>query len=147
MALFDWDEKFATGNRLIDTEHQRLFAFAGSLDRAIHEDKAEMVVGPFLSELIQYTETHFRHEEALMREVDYPDIVAHQKIHDALRSRARALEASLGYGKSTITTELMAFVKEILLRHISEEDKRIADHIRSSDPAGARAEDRPSHRA
>ena len=130
MALFDWDEQFATGDTLIDTEHQRLFAFAGSLDRAIHEEDAEKVVGPFLSELIHYTETHFRHEEALMREVDYPDIVAHQKLHDDLRSRALALEASLGYGKLTITTEVMAFLKELLLRHISEEDKRIADHIR-----------------
>ena len=130
MAIFDWDETFATGNALIDTEHQRLFAFAGSLERAIHEDDAELVVGPFLSDLIQYTETHFRYEETLMREIDYPDIAAHQKIHDDLRSRARALETSLGYGKSTITTELMAFVKEMLLRHIAEEDRRIADHAR-----------------
>lgn len=130
MAIFDWDETFATGNALIDTEHQRLFAFAGSLERAIHEDDAELVVGPFLSDLIQYTETHFRHEETLMREIDYPDIAAHQKIHDDLRSRARVLEESLGYGKSTITTELMAFVKEMLLRHIAEEDRRIADHAR-----------------
>jgi len=130
VGIFDWDEKFATGNTLIDTEHQRLFAFAGSLDRATHDDDAEMVVGPFLSNLIEYTETHYRHEEALMREVDYPDIAAHQRIHDDLRSRARALETSLGYGKSTITTELMAFVKEMRLRHIAQEDKRIADHIR-----------------
>jgi len=130
VAIFDWDETFATGNALIDTEHQRLFAFAGSLERAIHEDDAELVVGPFLSDLIQYTETHFRHEETLMREIDYPDIAAHQKIHDDLRSRARVLEESLGYGKSTITTELMAFVKEMLLRHIAEEDRRIADHAR-----------------
>ena len=129
MALFDWDEQFATGDTLIDTEHQRLFAFAGSLDRAIHEEDAEKVVGPFLSELIHYTETHFGHEEALMREVDYPDIVAHQKSHDDLRSGARAFEASLRYGKSTITAELMAFVKERLLHHIAEEDKRIADYI------------------
>src|SRR5664279_2069676 len=74
--------------------------------------------------------THFGHEEALMRGFNYPDIVVHQKIHDDLRSRVRAFEVSLAYGKSTIKTELMTFVKEYMQSHIGEEDKRIADHIR-----------------
>ena len=62
MALFDWDEKLATGNAQIDAEHKQLFALAAGLHKAILEAHGHDVIGALLGKLISYTAGHFAHE-------------------------------------------------------------------------------------
>ena len=91
MELFAWDERYHTGELIVDREHRGLFALinrVAELDAAEAEGAALRAV---LDELVQYAQTHFHHEEVLMRDVgcDPRFIEVHETVH---REFARQVE-------------------------------------------------------
>ncbi|MGD0476374.1 MAG: bacteriohemerythrin, partial [Candidatus Velthaea sp.] len=93
----------------------------------------EVVVEP-LAKLAEYTATHFGHEEKLMRETRYPEMAAHQAIHEDLIKRVVALQADVSAGTGTVSMELMNFLKKWLHHHIGKEDKKVANHAATVKP-------------
>ena len=81
--LLVWDSSCRVGVEEFDEAHQHLFAIGNNLIRAVLEGHALEVIRPVIDELIDYTEQHFRAEEALMRRADYPGYEAHRAEHRA----------------------------------------------------------------
>jgi hemerythrin-like metal-binding protein len=129
-TMFEWDEKYATNNELIDREHKQLFAYAADLHRAMLERRGSDVVAALLGALADYTATHFAHEEALQKRIGYPDMTNHFKIHAALIERVAALQRDVAQGKTSVSLSLMEFLKNWLQHHIGVEDQKVADHAR-----------------
>lgn len=130
MALFDWDEKLATGNAQIDSEHKHLFTLAAGLHKAILQAHGHDVIGDLLGKLIKYTAGHFAHEEALMKSTAYPGTAVHVAHHRDLVKQVTALQSEFAAGKSLDTLAVMTFLKNWLRHHIGEEDKKLADHAK-----------------
>ena len=89
----DWDIAYAVGLDPVDDDHQRLFALYNRFSDALKAGESREQVGQFLTELVDYSETHFRREEALMRRLDYPDYAKHKRMHDAFADYVRATAA------------------------------------------------------
>jgi hemerythrin len=130
MALFDWDEKLATGNAQIDAEHKQLFALAAGLHKAILEAHGHDVIGALLGKLISYTAGHFAHEEALMKATAYPGTATHVGHHHDLVKQVTTLQSEFAAGKALDTLAVMDFLKNWLRHHIGQEDKKLADHAK-----------------
>lgn len=82
--MYEMKPEYYTGIEAIDKEHARLFELAGQtyelLNNDILLDKADSITN-LISELINYTRTHFSHEEAYMKSIRYPHISAHTQQH------------------------------------------------------------------
>lgn len=131
MSMFEWKQDYSLGHGTIDGEHKKLFEFANELHAAMMQGKGKDVMSEILARLIDYTKTHFAHEESLMREHHYPDYLKHKAEHDELTAKVVAFQKEFVSGHGTITVGLLQFLKDWLKTHIGETDRKVAVFLKS----------------
>jgi hemerythrin len=139
MALFSWSDTYSLEHPQIDHEHKALFAMAEQLHQAMLNGSGAKVLGDLLASLINYTQVHFAHEEALMRHYKFGGMDAHVAEHRKLAEQVLDLQRKYAAGKLTITMEIMHFLRDWLDHHIRRSDQLVAQHIRAHEGATARA--------
>jgi len=140
MNMVIWNPAWETGITLIDQQHQALLAQFEALLVAIHENHPDDRIPSLLQFLADYVNTHFSMEEGLMQVADYPGIAGHKAIHDRMRTRVGQLVEAAKGNPATLTEEVIDFLTDWLLRHINEEDRRMAQHVRHAEGTQARPE-------
>ncbi len=128
--MFEWKDLYSTGIHSVDAQHRNLFAVAEDLYAAMSTGQGKASVGRTLDRLVQYTASHFSHEERLMRLYDYPDLAAHKAEHDKLTSQVLAFQADFRSGKVTMTVQLLHFLKGWLQNHIVGSDLKYAPFLK-----------------
>jgi hemerythrin len=138
MSLFAWRDELSVHHPQIDSQHKSLLRLADDLHAAMMRGAGRTVIGETLGKLIDYTASHFRDEEGLMRSTGYPQLPAHKAEHDALTKQVLELKKGYAASQVTITVETMNFLRDWLNHHIMGSDFRLAQHIARSQPALAR---------
>lgn len=124
MALMAWSEAYGVGNAMLDSDHRILVNLINQLHDATETGQSHEVVGTVINVLAEYTEHHFRREEALMDSAGYPELAAHQSTHRALEARMREIRERWNAGqRSVLDEEVLAFLKKWLTDHILGADK------------------------
>ena len=120
----EWKENYKVGDAAIDAEHQRLFVLAHNFSEA--QDKASRT--GCAEQLFDYTREHFGHEEALMREINYPDIAAHMAQHQHLIAKLSDIAGRIA-NDTLNPSELKSFLTAWLVGHIVTFDTKLASTI------------------
>jgi hemerythrin len=128
--MFEWKDSYSTGIHSVDAQHRNLFAVAEELYTAMSNGQGRAAVGRTLDRLVQYTASHFAHEERLMRLHDYPELVAHKAEHDKLTGQVLLFKADYRAGKVTMTVQLLQFLRDWLQNHIMGSDLKYAPFLR-----------------
>ncbi len=131
MALFEWKEDFSVHVGAFDTHHKRLVDLINSLHEAMQKRKSAEVMGGTLKELLAYTRYHFSEEEKLMDTMGYPGLQQHRKDHDWFTGKVAQLVQKLREGALGVGIETMTFLKNWLMDHILETDKRYSGFFNS----------------
>lgn len=124
MSLITWEEKLSVGVETFNKEHQKLIQLINTLHEAMRSGTGKLVIGETLNELIKYTQSHFAHEEELMKKHQYPNFSMHKKEHDELTNKVIELNTKFETGEMILTIEVMQFLKDWLTKHILETDKQ-----------------------
>jgi len=75
--MFEWKPEYSVQIPEIDAQHQRLFCLAAELHNAMAQGKGKNVLEHSLAQLVDYTKTHFAHEERLMQESGYEGYIGY----------------------------------------------------------------------
>ena len=110
MALIEWDPQYSVGIPAIDDQHKGLFKLLNDLHDAMKSGKGRDILGKTLNDLINYTVTHFQHEEMLFDKHGYIDSLRHKTEHASLTKQAQELKVSFEKG-GMITLQVMEFLK------------------------------------
>ncbi|MCW2285325.1 bacteriohemerythrin [Rhodoblastus acidophilus] len=133
MPLMTWNEKMSLGVVGIDNEHKKLVGLVNELYDAIQAGKANDVLGRVLDGLVAYTESHFRHEEALFSDAGYPHSAEHKREHERLATRVLEIQAQVRDGvRGALSLDVMNFLKDWLINHIQDSDRKYIPYL----PAG-----------
>ena len=127
MSKFNWRDEYSVGNEQIDAQHEHLFKLANKVFLA--EDKHTLK--HCLVELFRYIRKHFKDEEKLMSQLNYPDYEHHVQLHNDIVLRLTKIDDDFKTEKFSIT-ELTTLMNDWLLKHIIKEDKLIGDFARKS---------------
>ena len=138
--VYRWEPDYAVGVEEIDREHQWLFALAEGMHQAMLSGKGRDALQALLTELVDYTASHFSHEEGLMERSGYPDLRGHRRQHEDLRARVREMQDRASSGEETMTIEVMQFFIAWLKQHTSTSDRRIGEHLKATGQLPGRAE-------
>lgn len=132
MALH-WKDDLATGVKMIDEQHQELFARIGQLLDACNQGKGKVEVVNTLDFLAEYIEIHFKAEEELQRNSGYSGYEAHKALHDQwVKEIATLREQVQKEGASVrLVLQVNRTVVDWLTQHIRKVDKALADYLRS----------------
>ena len=121
----------ATGIATVDEQHHRLLEIFNRIALAQAEDDSHKAVLACLDELVDYTRSHFREEERLIRHwrVDSRHRTMHLHAHESFRGFLRQAREFAGEHVPEVTVELLAFLTQWLLHHIMGMDRRMAREI------------------
>lgn len=123
-----WDDTFGTGHGMIDGDHQRLFRLYNDFREAVGKNQAKAVVADFLAALVEYADTHFKREEALMLRHQCPDYAKHKRMHDAFASFVVTLAQKVEVQEEDVNF-LLNYIEIWLLGHILIVDKWLGEYL------------------
>lgn len=132
MILIDWtDSQYGIGISQIDEQHKKLVDLINLLYSHMKEGKGKVVISQVLNELKEYTQYHFNAEEYLMVHNLYPQHKEHKAEHDKFVSDIEDLKQKYNSGHKTITIDTFDFLKNWLITHILNLDKKFGEHMKS----------------
>jgi hemerythrin len=129
MTIIAWKAVYETGIVALDNEHKGLVAEVNRLYEAIRDKRGDQVLDEILVMLDRYTIEHFQHEEQLMEEYGFPGLEEHRQKHQELNQSVQEMKQRVTSGSQDLARELFRFLREWVLHHIVEVDKKYGPHI------------------
>ncbi|MBF0446339.1 MAG: hemerythrin domain-containing protein, partial [Magnetococcales bacterium] len=86
-----------------------------------------------IEELVAYVSYHFKNEEQLMLESDYPNIKAHKKQHSIMTAHVYGYMLRFKSNRESqrnIAIDINDFIKLWLFDHIASEDMNLAKYLK-----------------
>jgi len=126
-----WSDEYLLGIEAVDSQHKGIFDAVHRFYEECLTSAGEDSVEDTLNYLKAYTEEHFRAEEALMEEHNYPRLEDHKQLHKAFIGQLSELVYQLNeVGPSQELADNTAeLVQDWLVEHIATRDKQYAPHI------------------
>lgn len=140
----EWHEGLSVGNRIIDAQHKKLFDIVNRLALAISEPKSRRSLAGVAEELQRYAAVHFHHEEAKMREANFPDLVAHRIEHQLFEEKLKSLVGPLQSGSTFTASTTLRWLTDWIGDHITLVDHKYVDWLRDSAEASGESVPDPS---
>jgi len=145
MDVFVWNQRYVTGEPVVDAEHQELVRLINWIVSHNSSNTPRAEIEQVLDQLVQYAATHFRHEEELMKAVgcDPRFFSLHQGVHwDFARQVTKMRELPEAAANLDF---LLRFLSGWLAHHILGMDQSMARQIASiragTSPEAAYAEE------
>jgi hemerythrin len=128
----EWSDALATGNSLVDHQHQGLISAINGFDEAVEAGSASARVGEMLTFLDRYVREHFTTEEFLMVRAEFPGLELHKTEHERLLLRVKFILELRAQDPSLVPVEgLATFLGNWLLDHIMVWDQALFTHLRA----------------
>lgn len=131
MTLITWKDSYSVNITEVDNQHKKLVGLINNLHDAMISGKAREVMSRILSELVDYTVSHFATEEKLFDQYHYPETVLHKQQHSDLVEQVGALQKKFEAGERVLTIDVMNFLRDWLQDHIVGSDKKYGPYLNS----------------
>ncbi len=129
MSFIEWNDALSVGLVEMDDDHKKLVGIVNTLNDVVTSEQSMDAVSDVLDELISYTQWHFRHEERLMQQFEYPDYFDHKQEHEKLVNQAVTLAGFFDDGDHSVPQKLLLFLKDWLEIHIQETDSKTGQYL------------------
>lgn len=129
----EWKDAYAIGVKEIDSQHRELVDMVTRLENALSTDQEKQEIGNLLKFLVDYTKRHFSAEEEIMMDSGYPELSRHKELHKTLIDEVTGVLIGLKKGQSIDPKKIASFLRDWLVNHILDEDKKIGEHISQKD--------------
>ncbi len=123
----NWSETLSIGVKPIDDDHQILVSLLNRCQKLEENTTDRDKLNSILIELMEYTQHHFRREEAIMKVCGYPGLKNHQQVHQLLIKQVE--EKLHQHQQNNITiSQLRDFLLSWVIDHIQGMDKSFAPY-------------------
>lgn len=128
MEIIQWRPTLETGIDVIDQQHKRIVDYINALRIAqVKGDRG--AVAKTIDDVIDYTQSHFGFEEALMEDAGYPLLNAHKRVHELFIRRVAVLNQRFKSGED-IAQDLHNVLARWLITHIQTEDRHYVGAVK-----------------
>ncbi len=128
-SAFRWTQHYSVNIAALDAQHQGLFATIDELNEALARGRGARVTEPVLKKLVEYAQTHFATEEALMTEYKFPGLEAHRMEHQRFGKKVEKFLEDYRAGKQGVPVSLLMFLQTWLKEHILTADKAYSSFL------------------
>ena len=129
MDVFTWDKSMSVGVDKLDQQHRVLLRLINRVHSDAEDANTQNIVNSSIPLLIKYTKEHFVEEEEQMIMADYPHLEEHQLKHKRLTEQVLKLARDIENGMNIEAEDLGIFLKNWLLDHIMQEDKKYSPYL------------------
>jgi len=133
MSLFEWREKYAVKIDRFDKAHKKLIDLINEIHDIIKLKKGSEALGGILSELNNYTTTHFNDEIYFMEKYNYPDIEEHKAEHEKFIFELNQIKEKYNQNANLLNLQLLYILKDWLVNHIMVTDMKYSEFFREKE--------------
>ena len=125
------------GIPVIDSQHARWTEIANRLAESVELGHGDHVIGATLSELAEFTASHFSDEEYLMGRcvhlglMDEESARGHSHVHDMIMKELSRLVYDFEFSKNVVTGETVAFIRRWYTEHLEIFDSVLGAALRA----------------
>ena len=130
MTKFVWTDQLNIGIDVIDQQHRRIVEYINQLDDARSNGHSREEIGNLISDLVDYTISHFGFEESLQEEAGYPFSKSHRKVHELFTVRVSEFQARFEKGED-IGKGLNSLLVTWLFNHIKRDDVDYVESVKA----------------
>jgi len=124
MSVFEWSDSFLLRIPVIDSHHKHLVTLLNLAYGHFTGKITDVNMNLLVADLIKYSSYHFKVEESLMKEHNYPLFDEHKQLHGIYIKNVLEFQALLLSEKITLELEVLKFLKDWLTDHILNCDKK-----------------------
>ena len=124
-----WDDKLSVGIESIDEDHKKLIGLINTLQTAVMYPSGETYERQALKEVVDYTIYHFKREEELMLEFNYPDYEPHKKTHAVMIGKVGEFMEAYEQNSEGAICDLTKYLKTWLIKHIAGTDQQYTSYL------------------
>lgn len=129
-----WSDDMSVGVDVLDADHKVLFQILHRLREIVKTGDDPETLSKALAALREYTDYHFKREEALMEACDYTNLPTHRKVHEKIIAKVEGfIEENSVEPCILVTNELVDYLENWLQVHIMEKDKNYQDWMAGKD--------------
>jgi len=128
-SYLKWKDEYNTGINSIDQQHRKLVNLINQLQTAVDHSTGQEFESEALDELVDYTRTHFRYEEGLMEQNQYPDFEPHKAQHEKMIKKVSEVLAEYEKNHDQAMNQAVVFLKDWLITHINGTDKEYSSFL------------------
>lgn len=135
MDKIKWEESYSVNNQEIDAQHQEWISIFNRLHNVLisrNQDTIGTIAADSLKAMLDYAECHFKLEEDYLKKINYPDFLAHRRLHRDFANQLYHYNNDINRGVLVLNTKLIKLMKNWLVNHINIEDKKYADFAASN---------------
>ena len=115
---FLWHERYTVGSPEFDEQHKRIFDLANSLPEEASEEEIKRIIW----RLFKHANEHFTIEENMMKEMGYPQLSEHRKLHDELITKLSQI-STYSFDNDQALFQFKKFIYDWIIEHIMNADK------------------------
>ncbi len=127
-----WAPRYELGDSIIDRQHQRIVNVINRLHAARRVGIDQVTLQKVLNALADYTRTHFLHEEEVLIEVRYTDLVAHRRLHTDMMQTTMDICDNIGPNIDELAQDVLEFLRDWWTDHICKQDRLYMAHLKST---------------
>jgi hemerythrin len=135
-AFLEWLDDWYLGIQEIDRQHLEMAELLNKIvyatEHTLQPSQTDEAAMPLLMQLLEKTRRHFKVEEAVMRENDYPKLAEHHRDHVLLLAELQGFIRELEEGKRVFSVASMTSLKHWLINHVVESDLDFARYLQGS---------------
>lgn len=135
LKLLVWDESLSLDKGRLDEHHKNIIGQINKFFSRMMAGEGQKGALEMIDTLGRTLERHFTDEEGLMQLHRYPDLKAHHDAHQKGWEQYLALRQKLERGEEGAAQKVLEFAAFWLKTHIGEQDRRLADYLRTRDKA------------
>lgn len=134
--MFKWSEKYITGHKAIDEQHEELFSVIESVENMLvnSSDVSSDKLSEAFEGLLHYTIYHFSTEEEFWQVHDQALYNYQRKEHEAFVSQLESLDVNLIESNGRVyVDQLMVQLSDWVVNHVETEIEEMKDLISKRD--------------
>jgi len=136
MPFFAWQDKYDIKISSLDEQHRGIAGMINnlydSLERGVYTDEN---VGSVLIPIVECLKYHFQTEEKMMMESNYEEYHYHKSTHDRLTDEVMLSVIKIKKNEQVNAREILVVIRDWLLNHIEEEDRKLTAVLNQSPQA------------
>jgi hemerythrin len=129
MASLQWNESYSVKIEEMDQQHRTLLDLLNKLGDSISMRNSKDVLAEIISDLAQYTRTHFKAEEGILAKHHYPALAAQKAMHQHFIDKIAGFDKMLENNDIALGIQLIQFLTDWLIKHIIVEDKKYSSFL------------------
>ncbi len=123
-GMMQWVDELSVNVRWVDEQHIRLIDLINELHKAMGAGKGKDAVAGIIHDLREYTVFHFGNEDKEFARLGYSESESHMAAHRMFIAKIEDFEEQVRSGRSTVSMEILDFLKDWLVQHIMGVDQQ-----------------------